>query len=494
MPNKRAVFLIKTRRPPYWGMAKMLNQKHGWEIYGFSPHILPEYMKEVCAGYLDLHTVIERAKAAPVPDDITSKSRRIEEEYNLNLADVIAPDRHMGIGWVTGGLYHRGELSYMSYEKHLHIIYEVFEAFDHFLQQVQPAFVCPGIVGSFLGATIYSVCKKKRIPIYGLSPLSYEAYYYWQREKSGQIPYLEETYQDLKISNGQLTELDNAITDIAPFTKSIISAMMEKGKLSNLLRRLFVISYKHARSAIAGNRKIGEVFLPAKLKYHLQNYLNFKKEMRREYPPIGEIAKMDYVYYPLHYEPEASLNGVEPHFTNQMYAIELLSKSVPAGGHVLVKEHPAAVGNRPLHWMDAIAEFPRVKLVHPFENSIELIRHSMATATITGTAGLEAAILGKPVISLGPNYRFNFVDHVFFANDLPSLRILLEWIYENRKSLDFRENGAVLKRAIELTCFKLDVADFYSYRPSDSSIETVCNELLKLINKEQPAQAFFATG
>jgi len=74
-------------------------------------------MKEVCSDYLDLYTIIEKAKASPVPHDIISKCKNIEEKYDLNLADIISADRHLGIGWVTGGLYHRGRLSYMLYQE-----------------------------------------------------------------------------------------------------------------------------------------------------------------------------------------------------------------------------------------------------------------------------------------------------------------------------------------------------------------------------------------
>ncbi|MEW5767121.1 MAG: hypothetical protein AB1797_05770 [bacterium] len=479
--KEKAVFLI---RSPYWQIAETLKQRYGWEIFGFSVHpmwMLPNYMREFCSGYLDLHSVVEKAKTSPVPDDIIAKSKYLEEKYNLNLADIISPDRHLGIGWVTGGLYHPGRLSFMPYEKHLHIIFDVFQSVSDFLQQVNPTFVSPGIVGGFEGAIVYSVCHKNQIPIYSLNLLSYGSYYYWQQERFGHIPYLEEIYNKSKSASSQIN--DSEIDDIAPFTRSIIPEMERKGTYYDLIKKLSRTFYKHARIKIAKSKQSGEVYLSTQLKYSIDNFLNFRKEMRRKYLPESELSKLDYIYLPLHYEPEASLNAVEPYFANQMYAVELLSRSVPAGVYVLVKEHPGAIGNRPSYWMDTIAGFPRVKLIHPFVNSIKIIKKSMATATITGTPGLEAAILGKPVISLGPCYRFNFVDHVYFANDLISLRKLIKWIDEEKDSLDFTKNGAILKRAIEMTCFKIDKY-FFVTEPSDSDIELACSELLKLLNEE----------
>ena len=97
--KKGAVFLIKS---PYCQIAKILNQKYGWGIFGFSSSLMiPNNMKEVCSDYLDLYTIIEKAKASPVPHDIISECKNIEEKYDLNLADIISADRHLGIGWVT---------------------------------------------------------------------------------------------------------------------------------------------------------------------------------------------------------------------------------------------------------------------------------------------------------------------------------------------------------------------------------------------------------
>jgi hypothetical protein len=235
------------------------------------------------------------------------------------------------------------------------------------------------------------------------------------------------------------------------------------------------------------NRKIGDIYLSKMIKYMVRGHLNFKKSMRRSYTPFEEIARSDYVYFPLTTEPEAALMGLEPHFTNQMYAIELLSKSVPVGVTVVVKEHWNAVGNQPANWIDTVADFPRVRLVHPFENSIGIIRNSLATATITGTSGMEAAILGRPVISLGPNYRFAFVDNVYFGRDLSVLRRIIKGICENSNSEDLMRSGMALKRAIETTTFILEATGIGNIRLS-SDVATACEELLKLVNVPQTAE------
>ena len=68
-------------------------------------------MKDEMSEHLDLSLVVEKAKVSPVPNDIFARCRQLEDEYDLNLADIIATDRHIGIGWVIAGLYPRGSLS-----------------------------------------------------------------------------------------------------------------------------------------------------------------------------------------------------------------------------------------------------------------------------------------------------------------------------------------------------------------------------------------------
>ena len=106
--------LLFRARPPYTDIANTLERIQGWDIYGFHLRNIPDHLKSSCSNMLDLYSVIEGAKASPVPDDIIDKCKAIEKEYELNLSDVISADRHLGIGWLTAGLYHRGALSFLS--------------------------------------------------------------------------------------------------------------------------------------------------------------------------------------------------------------------------------------------------------------------------------------------------------------------------------------------------------------------------------------------
>ncbi|MBI4615889.1 MAG: hypothetical protein HY720_19890 [Planctomycetes bacterium] len=468
----RAIFVLKD---PHRQVASYFRTHLDCEIDGYTQH--PPSPQEIadCAEVLDIHAVVEAAKAAPTPPDVLSRARAIETECGAPLAEALSTDRHLGFGWITGGLYHRGGLSRLPYEKHVHLLCETWDATRRFLERRRPHFVCAPLFASFPSAILFFAAAKLGIPVRCLNTLAFGSYWYWTPDRCVSIPGIEEALADLA---REPPPPPATITDIAPYARRAVRGTAGRGRVTDFIARAARAAVWHARAALSGYRKSDEVGLASKIEYLWSLHRNVRGELGRRYVPLATLQESRCVYYPLHYEPEASLNGVEPYFTNQLYAIEVLTKSVPADAFVVVKEHPAGVGNRPRGWIDTIARFPRVRLVHPFENSIELVRLAAATATISGTAGLEAAILGRPVVSLGPSYRFNFVGHVFQASDIPGLRRIFEriWALSEADIERFSADGARLQRAIERTC--LPLPDCLLNQPaSDATVETLAEAL-----------------
>jgi len=92
---------------------------------------------------------------------------------------------------------------------------------------------------------------------------------------------------------------------------------------------------------------------------------------------------------------------LSPMHTNQISIIEALSKSAPPYLDIVVKEHSPMLGLRPKGFYDKIKQLPRVTLLGPEHNGLELIRQSALTVVITGTAAWEAVRLKKPAIVIG---------------------------------------------------------------------------------------------
>jgi hypothetical protein len=140
-----------------------------------------------------------------------------------------------------------------------------------------------------------------------------------------------------------------------------------------------------------------------------------KKSLYRSFKAaVSEPEAGPYVVFLMHYQPEESTIPRGGVFSQQLNAIVKLRALLPAGVRLLVKENRAtfrapialAIGVRNREMYRAIAGLPQTHLVPLEHNTFDLIDGSLAVATITGTAGLEALCRGRKVIIFGDaNYK-----------------------------------------------------------------------------------------
>lgn len=122
-----------------------------------------------------------------------------------------------------------------------------------------------------------------------------------------------------------------------------------------------------------------------------------------------------FVYLPLHFTPEISTLTHGLRYEDQRLLVSNLAKYLPSGLVLYVKEHTSMPGRRPMRFYRDVAEHFNVRLIDPRVSTFDLIRKAKAVATVTGTAGWEAFVFGKPVIVLG-NVFFNEFPNVLHLN------------------------------------------------------------------------------
>jgi hypothetical protein len=178
--------------------------------------------------------------------------------------------------------------------------------------------------------------------------------------------------------------------------------------------------------------KLGVMLLKKKGRKH-------KAELKKIYESL--VSEPDfskkYIYVALHYQPEETSTPSGSFFTDQFLMIEMISKSIPKDWLVYVKEHksqfhPLMEGetsrDRSLY-LD-ILTLKNTKLIPVNFNSFQLIDSCQATATLTGTIGLESVIRKKPVLVFG-NPWYSPLKHVFEIENLVDIK----------KAMDFIING-----------------------------------------------------
>ena len=127
------------------------------------------------------------------------------------------------------------------------------------------------------------------------------------------------------------------------------------------------------------------------------------KANRASVERIGDLdAVGEFVYFPLHLEPEMNVHVMGRRFFNQLDAVQALLGILPQGWTVLLKENPK---QGYVHRGDAfyrrLRMLPGVRLVADEMPSARLIERSQLVATIVGTAGYEALLAGKACIHFG---------------------------------------------------------------------------------------------
>ncbi len=138
---------------------------------------------------------------------------------------------------------------------------------------------------------------------------------------------------------------------------------------------------------------------------------------------IYKIEDRNFVYLPLHQEPERSLLIDAPFHTNQIETIRHAAKSIPIGYVLYVKEHPTqgkSRGWRPISTYKEILEIPNVKFIHHSISSEELIKKSSLVISVGGSAALEAAFFQKPSI-LFANLGYSILPSIYKLNCLEDL-------------------------------------------------------------------------
>jgi hypothetical protein len=110
----------------------------------------------------------------------------------------------------------------------------------------------------------------------------------------------------------------------------------------------------------------------------------------------------NYVYFPLHLQPEMTTSALGRKYSDQLLALERLSSMLPPGWLIYAKENPKQTSfQRGPFFYKRLAGLKNVRYVHKSVSTVDLIKHSQLVATITGTAGWEAITGGKNALVFG---------------------------------------------------------------------------------------------
>lgn len=149
---------------------------------------------------------------------------------------------------------------------------------------------------------------------------------------------------------------------------------------------------------------------------------------RFRYYDIDKIGK--YIYFPLQYQPEASIDLSSPRYNNQVETARQVAMSLTDDYTLIVKDHPAMYGLRCPDDLEQLARTPNIKLVDYRTPSETVLKKADLVIGPASTTLAEAAYLKKPAIQLGDAGLMLELPNITRHNDVTTLAGTIKTLLE----------------------------------------------------------------
>lgn len=309
--------------------------------------------------------------------------------------------------------------SRFSHERMLAILQVGLEEMEALFDRVQPdvviGFICVTI-GEYLA---YIVARSRGIPFLNLRPTRIKNYFHAGESVCEPSARVKASYHQINESGvvesvaKQIEEYLNSVRETHAMYEGVLpppgaprlgsAVKVAKESLFSKLGRWITDYRNYHFGKYRHDNHFRGVFYPLWYDKLKKPWRIWRTDSRLDnhYLHLADLEKLTYAFYPLHKEPEVTLLVYGRHSINQIEAIRNIAMSLPVGMKLVVKEHPAGLGYHPYSFYQKILSIPNVLLASPKLTSRDLLSRSRLVTLISGSIGLEAAMVGKPIICLG---------------------------------------------------------------------------------------------
>jgi len=418
--NMKILFITQGRSAEmFYDIGRIVEKKHG-----FAPSVFVGSDKRWFEDYLQRNPdigsrvflgeweIAARARNAEVDRDILA---RFEDKYGVSLWRAAVCDRRLITGWKSGFVQdYKPRLTEEEILKRLQTAcLKIEELFDREAPTHAAGFICV----TYVEFIAYMEAKSRGLPVANIRPMRIKNYMTFDSgiynppraliEKYNDPGYrpseqvLDEAGQYMQSLKGKPMLYEGAVmvgksreADKPDFEPA--PAAPAKGrvaKLAALLREIGKPRDTHSPSTLPA--VINRFKAPFRVR-RLNAYLE------KRYVPVNRLDDLEYVFFPLHLEPEMALLLFAPAYQNQVEVARVMAQGMPAGMKLVIKDHPLAYGRRSLRYYQKLLEIPGVMLADPLLPAKALVDKCRMVALIGGSVGIEAMIRKKPVLALGP--------------------------------------------------------------------------------------------
>jgi hypothetical protein len=205
---------------------------------------------------------------------------------------------------------------------------------------------------------------------------------------------------------------------------------------------------------------------------------------KRFITPYERIRGTDFLFFPLHYEPEIATLVLSQY--DHASVIDIVARQLPISWKLVVKDHPVMIGRRDHAYIRNIAErYPNVVFADPVLSAQQLVQDARAVLTLSGTVALEAMVLGKPVVITSP-VRFGNFGLGTFSQDLINFGTVLDAALVKK---DDEQDIVRMLASIWQHCDHFDVAEPLG-KPSVLSADNIRRMADAVLRKAVPSPQF----
>lgn len=421
--------------------------------------------------------------------------KKLEAEYGTpNLWPYIAIDRTLMMN-IPPKEYSISPTPPYTHEEMLRITQVKFRNIIKFLEKEKPDFLIMPLVGTVGIMAIHNIAKKMGIKtyIFGVGLIKNRVTFTENYKTLTGIEKLFKNIKEEKYKSPFRKEAEDFLKEFrkAPIPPSYAIRKKDKSLIekilsapANLLKSItFIITSTicYLKSPYKSDKTLENPWytLTDKIVRKIRSFRNLNKLYDK--PEPGE----DFAYFPLHVQPEVSIDLIAPFFTNQLTLISQIAKSLPVHFKLYVKEHPAMLEYRPTKYYKELKKIPNLKFINTTTSSFDLIKNSKLIITITGTVGWEAALLKKPIITFGDIFfnNLSIVKKCRAVEDLPYIikQQLENFKYDEKEVVDMI--SAILEDAVGFDHGYLWEKGDYEQIKNDSNFPKFVDALAKKIGQ-----------
>lgn len=413
---------------------------------------------------------MERCKDRGLDEaEVFARARIFEKKLKTTINRLLVPSRHLGRGYMLGGYHHpRSQQSELTtYVQAVHAYCAMLEFWEREFRERRITLCINGTPTAAITA------RAAGVPYRGLVGSRIRNLHIWAFNEFQETPVLEKRWRELSDSDG--------IDLSGPYDRHLINRVQFHTRFSFLvaLKSAVRTTLQYVYWRLRGYWKARSYIYWDKIKLHFRIWRDYRRYKKVATTKLDDLAGKRFVYFPLHIEPEMALQGLSPEYFYQHALIAAVSRDLPAGVYLAVKEALGAIGRRPDTFYAQIAELKNVVLLDALEFGFDCAREADAVVTICGTVGLEAASFGTPVISFGQHNVYNFLPSVRVVADESELRhYLAEALFDPSVGERTGREGRRLVRAITDSSF--DMAQYDYAKLNDFEMSSVNDALFAL--------------